>query len=74
MAKGQSETSVDQPKAEVAKEAAVSLDEFCMRLSKDDRRVESIGAFHHDEKKMGRIKDTEGNFRSRFDAFLKRPA
>lgn len=53
---------------------AITLDEFCTRLSATDRRVEMIGAFNHDEKKAGRIKDAEGNYRSRFDAFVKKPA
>lgn len=53
---------------------AITLGEFCTRLSATDRRVEMIGAFHHVEKKAGRIKDTEESFRSRFDAFVNQPA
>ncbi|MCW5602591.1 hypothetical protein [Nitrosomonas sp.] len=52
----------------------ITVDEFCTRLSATDRRVEMIGAFNHVEKKAGRIKDTEENFRSRFDAFVNQPA
>ncbi|SDY39224.1 hypothetical protein [Nitrosomonas sp. Nm58] len=53
---------------------AVTLDEFCTRLSGTDKRVEMIGAFNHVEKKAGRVKDTEESFRSRFDAFINQPA
>lgn len=52
----------------------ITLDEFCTRLSTTDKRVEMIGAFNHVEKKAGRIKDTEENLRSRFDAFVNQPA
>lgn len=54
--------------------AAITLDEFCLLLSGSDRRVEMIGAFNHDELQLGHVKDTESNYRSRFDAFAKRPA
>lgn len=53
---------------------AITLDEFCVRLSGADKRVEMIGAFNSVEKKSGRIKDTEDNYRSRFDAFANQPA
>nr|WP_281719990.1 hypothetical protein [Nitrosomonas nitrosa] len=53
---------------------AITLDEFCTRLSATDKRVEMIGAFNHVEKKAGRIKDTDENYRSRFDAFVNQPA
>lgn len=52
----------------------LSLDEFCKRLSATDRRVELIGAFHHVELKDGRTRDTDGNYRARFLAFVNQPA
>lgn len=52
---------------------AITLDEFCTLLSATDRRVEMIGAFNHVEKKAGRIKDFDENYRSRFDAFANQP-
>jgi hypothetical protein len=52
----------------------LTLQEFCIRLSRKDKRVEMIGAFHATEKKAGRQKDSESNFQSRFDAFCKQPA
>lgn len=55
-------------------ENAITLDEFCLLLSGSDKRVEMIGAFNHDELQLGHVKDTESNYRSRFDAFTKRPA
>lgn len=52
---------------------AVTVDEFCSRLSAADGRVEMIGAYHASEKAAGRSKDTESNYRQRFDAFCRRP-
>lgn len=62
--------------AEPAAPAAfpLSLDEFCTRLSGTDRRVEMIGAFAHEERAAGRLKDTEAAYRQRFAAFASRPA
>ena len=51
----------------------LSLEEFCTRLSGEDRRVEMIGAFHHAEKRAGRVMDLDANFRSRFHAFTTQP-
>lgn len=52
----------------------LTIEEFCTRLSKTDKRVELIGAFHATETQAGRIKDREKNFASRFDAFVTKPA
>lgn len=52
----------------------LSLDEFCQRLSKTDRRVEMIGAFYSVEKAAGRTKGLTREFTSRFEAFVKSPA
>lgn len=65
-------TSVDQP-VELA-EDAITVEEFCTRLSQNDRRVELIGAFHFDEKRNGRFKDAESAFAARFDKFATTPA
>lgn len=54
-------------------EQELTVDEFCRRLSISDRRVELLGAFHFDEKRNGRVKDTETNFRARFDEFVNKP-
>jgi hypothetical protein len=59
---------------EAPTEEALTLDEFCTRLSKTDRRVELIGGFHFDERRAERFKDTESAYRSRFEAFANKPA
>lgn len=69
---GKQEAQAPATKAE-EKAFPLTLEEFCTRLSGSDRRVELIGAFHAMERKAGRVKDTEDNFRSRFDAFAKKP-
>lgn len=51
----------------------VTLEEFCLRLSNSDRRVELIGAFHFVEKQASRFKDAESNYASRFSAFVNKP-
>lgn len=51
----------------------LTLDEFCTRLSKDDKRVELIGGFYHSETAAGRIKDAESEFQARFAAFATKP-
>lgn len=65
-------TGVEQP-LELS-EDAITVEEFCTRLSQNDRRVELIGAFHFDEKRNGRIKDSESAFAQRFDKFATTPA
>jgi hypothetical protein len=52
---------------------AMTLQEFCTRLSITDRRVEMIGGFHSDETRNGRVKDTEANFNARYMAFVNKP-
>lgn len=52
----------------------LTLDEFCTRLSAQDKRVELIGAFHNVEKQAGKVKDTEAAFKKRFDDFAIQPA
>jgi hypothetical protein len=59
------------PKAE---SIPLSLNEFCIRLSKTEKRVELIGAFEHSERVAGRVKDTTENYAARYDQFLKKPA
>lgn len=51
----------------------VTLDEFCTRLSKNDKRVELIGGFHYTEKAAGRIKAAEGEYQNRYAAFSNQP-
>jgi hypothetical protein len=64
------ESNNDTP---VAAPEEQTLVEFCARLSKTDKRVELIGAFHHSEVAAGRVKDLESEFQSRFTAFINKP-
>lgn len=60
--------------AETAPELDLTLDEFCSRLSRTDRRVELIGAFASSERRAGTVKATETEFSARFKAFITAPA
>lgn len=51
----------------------VTLDEFCIRLSKSDKRVELIGAFAFTERAAGKQKDAEAAYADRFAAFATKP-
>lgn len=51
----------------------VTLEEFCTRLSKSDKRVELISGFHYTETAAGTVKDAESAFKARFDAFATKP-
>lgn len=51
----------------------ITVQEFCERRSKKDRRVETLGAFYTEETKAGRVEDTEKAFADRLDAFSKKP-
>jgi len=53
--------------------AEVTLEEFCVRLSSKDRRVELLSAFHFDETRAGRFKDAESAYQARFEAFVNKP-
>lgn len=60
--------------ADAPAEEALTLDEFCTRLSARDRRVELIGAFASTERRAGVVKDVESAFAARFAAFCTAPA
>lgn len=68
----------DQPAADKKTAAApvgqVTLNEFCIRLSKKEKRVELIGGFEFEERNAKRLKDTEENYSARFQDFIKKPA
>ncbi len=51
----------------------LTLDEFCTRLSQNDKRVELIGGFYADEKSAGHTKDTEANYKKRLNNFANKP-
>ena len=57
----------------VAAVPLVTLNEFCTRLSMNDRRVELIGGFHFVERQAGRLKDAESSYQARYTAYLNKP-
>jgi hypothetical protein len=61
------------PEQDIPTDFELTLDEFCMRLSSTDGRIELIGGFHHDEIRNKRIKDKHSTFMERFTAFASRP-
>lgn len=61
------------PAASQGATVTLTLTEFCTRLSVPVRRPALIGAFEAVERKAGRTKGTEAEFRSRFDDFVKQP-
>ena len=68
MAKAQTTTTeaADAP-------VAISLDEFCIRLSRTEPRVELISGFHHTEELAGRVRDIAASYQDRFNKFMKKP-
>lgn len=58
---------------QVAESVPLTLQEFCIRLSADDRRVELIGAFEATERRAGRQKDTAEAYAARYKAFINKP-
>lgn len=70
-----SDTNQSAVAAPADEKVEVTLDEFCMRMSRRevDGRVELIHGFAYTERKAGHVKDTESGFKSRFDAFANKP-
>lgn len=68
--------TVDAPREDTApaQDVALTIDEFCRRLSETDKRVPLIGGFHAEELAAGRTKDRESAYRDRYAAFINRPA
>jgi len=60
--------------APAQKSEPLSLNEFCIRLSAKDKRVELIGGFEHSERVAGRMTDTAENYSERYTKFLNQPA
>ena len=55
-------------------EFPLTIEEFVQRLSATDKRVELIHGFYVTEKSQGFLRATESDFRSRFKAFVNKPA
>lgn len=60
--------------AQVPTTFELTLQEYCLRLSTRDRRVELIAGFHHEESAAGQLKDSETAFQARFNAYCTQPA
>ena len=52
----------------------LTLEEFCTRVSRTDRRVELLGGFYAVERAAGRVKDTEVAYTKRLGDFANAPA
>lgn len=66
------QTAVQQPPVILPVEN-ITLDEFCTRISKTDKRVELIGAFFKMETVAGRTTAIESDFAARLAAFATKP-
>lgn len=53
---------------------AISLDEFCQRLSVKKMSPEIISGFHHTQKITGNLQSSDSDYAAAFAAFLKQPA
>lgn len=63
----------EQVQATAAESFDVSLDEFCVRRSTVDKRVELLAAFHAVERGAGRVKDSDAAYAARYAAFQNQP-
>lgn len=63
----------DQPAQPLPTAPALTLTEFCARLSETVKSPELIGAFEFTQKRDGHVKDTAEAFRARYDAFVNTP-
>lgn len=68
MASDSKNTQAEQPA-----EPALSVSDFCARLSETVTRPELISAFARSESKAGRVTDTEKAFRGRYEKFINKP-
>lgn len=53
---------------------ALTIEEFCLRLSKTVSQPEMIGAFCFTERNAGRVKDLESAYQARYRDFATKPA
>lgn len=73
MASDSKNTSTEAGTKPVEVEPALSITDFCTRLSETVSRPELIGAFAHVELKAKRLSDTAANYRARYNAFINTP-
>jgi hypothetical protein len=69
---GESET-VTVAAGGVVSEPEISLDEFCLSISRTDRRVELLAGFHLDERAHGRLRGAASVYRQRLAEYAARP-
>ena len=76
MAKTDNPVAADIPVAAPVVEQTdfpMGLEEFCIRLSQTDKRVELLSAFHYTETLAGNVQDTSKAYTQRYTAFTNRP-
>jgi hypothetical protein len=54
-------------------EVDVSLDDFCKKLSLKETRYSLISAFHLNQKKAGKLRDTPSAYQGRFEKYINTP-
>lgn len=69
-----SETTTSAENVRPEEQHAVSLDEFCTRLSRKVKSPEMIAAFHHLEKAAGRVTALSSAYQARFEEVSSRPS
>lgn len=69
-----SDTTQPEAKSQATNSPAMTLHEFCTRLSETEKRVELLGAFEAKERKAGRNKATAEVYAASFAAFINKPA
>jgi hypothetical protein len=69
-----SEPTVPVPQQPAPAEFPITIEEFCIRLSKGAAQPELIGAFHNVEVRAGRLRDKQSAYAARWTAFPTQPA
>lgn len=64
------ETEASSP----ASEPELTLAEFCIDVSRADKRVELIAGFHAEQRAAGRVKATAAEWSALFGAFERAPS
>ncbi|EDY2030037.1 hypothetical protein GTB64_004479 [Salmonella enterica] len=62
------------PKTKETPALEVSLDDFCKRLSRTDSRYTLIAAFHLNQTKASKLRDTASAYQERFEKYINTPA
>lgn len=62
------------PEQQASTDFPITLQEFCTRISVNDKRVELIGAFYTTMLAAGNISATQTEFADKLEQFAKQPA